>query len=82
MTLPGPPTRPLPVAADKGAEHEGQADWERSSQQAYLGLLILAGAHRLSKEATASLWNDLSGQAIFQATMPLKMFHIISRVIR
>lgn len=50
--------------------------------QAYVGLLVLAGVHRSSKEATASLWNAESGRAIFRATMTLKMFHKISRVIR
>ncbi|XP_038576656.1 piggyBac transposable element-derived protein 4-like [Micropterus salmoides] len=50
--------------------------------QAYLGLLILAGVYRSNKESTASLWHAQSGRAIFGATMPLKMFHIISRVIR
>ena len=50
--------------------------------QAYVGLLILAGVYRSSKEATASLWHAESGRAIFRATMTLKMFHKISRVIR
>ncbi|XP_053361966.1 piggyBac transposable element-derived protein 4-like [Clarias gariepinus] len=50
--------------------------------QAYIGVLILAGVYRSSKEATASLWHAESGRAIFRATMTLKMFHKISRVIR
>ncbi|XP_039633663.1 piggyBac transposable element-derived protein 4-like [Perca fluviatilis] len=50
--------------------------------QAYVGMLILAGVYRSSKEATSSLWHAESGRAIFRATMTLKMFHKISRVIR
>ncbi|KAK0134389.1 hypothetical protein N1851_030046 [Merluccius polli] len=37
-----------------------------------IGLLILA----------ASLWDAESGRAIFHATMPLKIFHTYSRMIR
>ncbi|XP_053175982.1 piggyBac transposable element-derived protein 4-like [Scomber japonicus] len=60
-------------------------NWNNKDQtdlQGYLGLLILAGVYRSSKEATSSLWHTHSGRAIFRATMPLKTFHIISRVIR
>ncbi|XP_031735170.1 piggyBac transposable element-derived protein 4-like [Anarrhichthys ocellatus] len=55
---------------------------DRMDLQAYVGLLILAGVYRSSKEATSSLWHAESGRAIFRATMTLKMFHKISRVIR
>ncbi|XP_035768532.1 piggyBac transposable element-derived protein 4-like [Neolamprologus brichardi] len=50
--------------------------------QAYVGMLILAGVYRSNKEATASLWHAESGRTIFRATMTLKVFHKISRVIR
>ena len=49
--------------------------------QAYVGMLILAGVYRSSKEATSSLWHAETGRAIFRATMTLKIFHTISRVI-
>lgn len=35
-----------------------------------------------SKEAPATLWHAESGRAIFRATIPLKMFHKISRLLR
>lgn len=50
--------------------------------QAYIGLLILAGVYKSKGEATASLWNADTGRAIFPATMSLKTFQVISRVIR
>ena len=50
--------------------------------QAYVGMLILAGVYRSSKEATSSLWHAETGRVIFRATMSLKIFHTISRVIR
>lgn len=56
--------------------------WDRMDLRACVGMLILDGMYRSSKEATASLWNAESGRAIFRATMTLKMFHKISRVIR
>ncbi|XP_027020195.2 M-phase phosphoprotein 8 isoform X2 [Tachysurus fulvidraco] len=49
--------------------------------QGYLGLLILAGVYKSSKEVTSSLWHAQTGRAIFCATMPLKTFNLISRVI-
>nr|XP_033488734.1 piggyBac transposable element-derived protein 4-like [Epinephelus lanceolatus] len=57
-------------------------DLDRVDLQAYFGLLILAGVFRSCKEASASLWDAQHGRAIFRATMPLKMFYAISRVIR
>lgn len=50
--------------------------------QAYIGLLILAGVFKSNNEATSSLWDGEMGRAIFRATMPLKMFQRLSRVIR
>ena len=50
--------------------------------QAYVGMLILAGLYRSSKEDTSSLWHAETGRAIFRATMTLKIFHTIPRVIR
>ena len=54
---------------------------DKTDLQGNLGLLILAGVYRSNKEATSSLWHTRSGRANFHATMPLKKFHIISRVI-
>lgn len=59
--------------------------WKKMDEidlQAYLGLLILAGVYRSRGEAAASLWDAESGRAIFRATMPLKLFHTYSRLIR
>ncbi|KAL6456582.1 hypothetical protein MHYP_G00351260 [Metynnis hypsauchen] len=47
-----------------------------------LGLLILAGVYRSQGEAAASLWDGESGRPIFRATMPLKLFHTYSRLLR
>lgn len=55
---------------------------DETDLQAYIGLLILAGVYRSSKEATASLWHAESGRTIFRATMTLKMFHQMNRVLR
>ncbi|XP_067288817.1 piggyBac transposable element-derived protein 4-like [Pseudorasbora parva] len=54
-------------------------DW--TDIQAYFGLLILAGVYRSHHEALCSLWNGVSGRAIFCATMPLNTFRIMSRVV-
>ncbi|XP_048037142.1 piggyBac transposable element-derived protein 4 isoform X1 [Megalobrama amblycephala] len=48
--------------------------------QAYFGLLILAGVYRSHHEALGSLWNSVSGRAIFRATMPRSTFTMISRI--
>ncbi len=50
--------------------------------QAFVGLLILAGVCKSNNEATRSLWDGEMGRAIFRATMPLKMFHKLSGVVR
>ncbi|XP_029600134.1 piggyBac transposable element-derived protein 4-like [Salmo trutta] len=50
--------------------------------RAYLGLLILAGVYRSRGEAAASLWDAESGRTVFRATMPLKVFHKYSRLLR
>ncbi|KAI2647909.1 PiggyBac transposable element-derived protein 4 [Labeo rohita] len=50
--------------------------------QAFVGLLILAGVCKSNNEATRSLWDSEMGRAIFRATMPLKTFHKLSRVVR
>lgn len=49
---------------------------------AYLGIVLLAGVYKSLGEATASLWDEEYGRAIFRATMSLEKFHVISRVIR
>ena len=55
---------------------------DENDLRAYVGLLILVGVYRSRVEATASLWNAKSGQAIFRATMPRKLFHTYSRLLR
>ncbi|XP_045075401.1 piggyBac transposable element-derived protein 4-like [Coregonus clupeaformis] len=50
--------------------------------RAYVGLLILAGVYRSRGEAASSLWDAESGRTIFRATMPLKVFHVYSRLLR
>ncbi|TWW71426.1 hypothetical protein D4764_17G0009090 [Takifugu flavidus] len=55
---------------------------DETDLQAYLGLLILAGVYRSRGEAAASLWDAESGRPIFRATMPLKLFHTYSRLLR
>lgn len=48
---------------------------------AFLGLLILAGVCK-SNESTSSMWDIEMGRAIFRATMPLKRFTKLSRILR
>lgn len=50
--------------------------------RAFFGLLILAGVFKSNHEATRSLWDSDFGRSIFRATMSLKMFHMLSRVVR
>lgn len=50
--------------------------------EAYIGLLILAGVFKSHNEALESLWDDKKGRHIFRATMPLKRFKVISRILR
>ncbi|XP_030270458.1 piggyBac transposable element-derived protein 4-like [Sparus aurata] len=61
---------------------ENWKDMSRTDLRAYIGLLILAGVYRSRGEAAASLWDAESGRAIFRATMPLKVFHTYSRMLR
>ncbi|XP_066260434.1 piggyBac transposable element-derived protein 4-like [Euwallacea similis] len=49
---------------------------------AFFGLLLLAGVYRSNNESTESLWDCEKGRPIFGATMSLKTFKKISRVIR
>lgn len=60
-------------------------DWEELDDitlQAYIGLLLLAGVYKSHGESTKSLWNADTGRPIFRATMSLKRFCSISRVLR
>ncbi|XP_053946583.1 piggyBac transposable element-derived protein 4-like [Anastrepha ludens] len=57
-------------------------DIENIELFAFIGLLILAGVFRSNNESCESLWNPETGRPIFAATMPLKTFKKISRVIR
>lgn len=50
--------------------------------QSYIGLLILAGVYKSHGESTKSLWNAETGRSIFPATMSLKSFSMISRILR
>lgn len=50
--------------------------------EAYLGLLILAGVYKSHNESTESLWSEENGRHIFRATMSLKRFKELSRVLR
>ncbi|XP_053171655.1 piggyBac transposable element-derived protein 4-like [Scomber japonicus] len=69
----------------QGVRKYGQ-EWKKGIDEtdlrAYIGLLILAGVYRSRGEAAASLWDAESGRAIFRATMPLKVFHGYSRLLR
>lgn len=49
---------------------------------AFIGLLLLAGVFRSNNESSESLWDSQKGRPIFAATMSLKTFKKISRVIR
>ena len=55
---------------------------DETDLRAYVGLLILAGVYRSRGEAAASWWDAENGRAIFRATMPLKLFHTYSRLLR
>ena len=46
--------------------------------EAYIGILLLAGAYRSHGESTKSLWNPETGRPIFSAAMSLKTFCCIS----
>lgn len=59
--------------------------WKKTDEtdlHAYLGLLVLAGVCRSRGEAAASLWDAEIGRPILRATMPLKVFHIYSRLLQ
>ena len=57
-------------------------DLDVTHLQAYIGLLILVGVYKSKGEATARLWAADTGRVIFPATMSLKKFYLLSRVIR
>ncbi|KAJ4939228.1 hypothetical protein JOQ06_028684 [Pogonophryne albipinna] len=57
------------------------AGMDETDLRAYTGLLILAGVYKSRGEAAASLWDAESGRAVFRATMPLKLFHLFSRML-
>lgn len=61
---------------------DGWQAMDGTDLHAYIGLLILAGVYRSRGEAAASLWDAENGRAIFRATMPLKLFHTYSRLLR
>ncbi|XP_053285620.1 piggyBac transposable element-derived protein 4-like [Pleuronectes platessa] len=61
---------------------DGWKGMDATDLRAYVGLLILASVYRSRGEAAASLWDAESGRAIFRATMPLKVFHTYSRLLR
>ncbi|KAM4036366.1 LOW QUALITY PROTEIN: piggyBac transposable element-derived protein 4-like [Anomaloglossus baeobatrachus] len=49
---------------------------------AFIGLLLLAGVYRSYCQSTSTLWDSETGRHIFRATMSVKRFHQISRVLR
>ncbi|XP_036834956.1 piggyBac transposable element-derived protein 4-like [Oncorhynchus mykiss] len=61
---------------------DGWRPMDATDLRAYVGLLILAGVYRSRGEAAASLWDAESGRTVFRATMPLKVFHRYSRLLR
>ncbi|XP_071256255.1 piggyBac transposable element-derived protein 4-like [Salvelinus alpinus] len=61
---------------------DGWRPMDSTDLRAYVGLLILAGVYRSRGEAAASLWDAESGRTVFRATMPLKVFHKYSRLLR
>lgn len=61
---------------------DGWRAMDATDLRAYVGLLILAGVYRSRGEAAASLWDAESGRTVFRATMPLKVFHRYSRMLR
>jgi len=48
----------------------------------YIGLLYLAGVYRSAGESTEELWHPTDGRPVFRATMSLKRFKHISRILR
>ncbi|KAB0790446.1 hypothetical protein PPYR_15168 [Photinus pyralis] len=59
--------------------------WQETDQteiEAFLGLLISAGAYRSGREDLSELWSEVHGRPLFRATMPLKRFQAIMRFIR
>lgn len=56
-------------------------DIDDTTIRAYFGLLLLAGVYRSRDEATRSLWDGETGRNIFRATMSLKTFKMLSRVL-
>ncbi|XP_064867035.1 piggyBac transposable element-derived protein 4-like [Oncorhynchus nerka] len=61
---------------------DGWRPMDTMDLRAYVELLILAGVYRSRGEAAASLWDAESGRTVFRATMPLKVFHRYSRLVR
>ncbi|XP_048874855.1 piggyBac transposable element-derived protein 4-like [Brienomyrus brachyistius] len=57
-------------------------DIDEEQLDAYIGVLLLLGVYRSSNEATESLWDASTGRNIFRATMSLKTFQMITRVLR
>ncbi|XP_038854958.1 uncharacterized protein LOC120052200 [Salvelinus namaycush] len=61
---------------------DGWRAMDATDLRAYVGLLILAGVYKSRGEAAASLLDAESGRTVFRATMPLKVFHRYSRLLR
>nr|XP_043880784.1 THO complex subunit 7 homolog isoform X1 [Solea senegalensis] len=57
-------------------------DLDVTTVRSYFGLLLLAGVYRSHREPTCSLWDDQTGRHIFRATMSLKTFVLIGRILR
>jgi len=56
--------------------------FDRLSLRSYIGLIILAGVYKSNHEAITNLWDEFSGRPIFRATMSLRRFQDITRVMR
>ncbi|XP_026150656.1 M-phase phosphoprotein 8 isoform X3 [Mastacembelus armatus] len=56
-------------------------DLDATTMRAYFGLLLLAGVYRSRTEPTRNLWDDQAGRHIFRATMSVKTFVLISRML-
>ena len=50
--------------------------------QAYIGMFILTGVYLTNNEATHSVGCRVQKGPIFQSTLSLQQFHVLSRIIR
>lgn len=55
---------------------------DRIELRAYVGLLLFAGVFRSYGEFIGELWDDFTGRTVFRATMSMKRFKEITRMMR